>query len=165
MTKTVRRVLFLSLAAVALSAQQATFSVDTKLVVVNVTVKDKAGRLVANLKAEDFQILEDGVPQKMSVFERQDLSTEPMAPLSFSARPGTVEERVAAPAQVPAGAAITTQGARDPKRYQNKRLIGLFFDLSSMESLEQARAQEAAIKFLQSQMTAADMVAIMTFST
>ena len=165
MTKTVRRVLFLSLAAVALSAQQATFSVDTKLVVVNVTVKDKAGRLVTNLKGEDFQILEDGVPQKMSVFERQDLSTEPMAPLSFTTRPGTVEERVAAPAVIPAGAAITTQGARDPKRYQNKRLIGLFFDLSSMESLEQARAQEAAIKFLQSQMTAADMVSIMTFST
>jgi len=170
MTKTVRRVLFLSLAAAALSAQQTTFSVDTKLVVVNVTVKDKSGRLVTNLKAEDFQILEDGVPQKMSVFERQDLSTEPMAPLSFATRPGTEEARAAASssnlaAANPAGAAITTQGTRDPKKYQNKRLIGLFFDLSSMESLEQARAQEAAIKFLQSQMTAADLVSIMTFST
>ena len=34
----------------SLTAQDATFSVDTKLVVVNVTVKDKAGRLVTNLK-------------------------------------------------------------------------------------------------------------------
>src|SRR5262249_35128051 len=38
-------------------------------------------------------------------------------------------------------------------------------DMSSMQPLDQARAQEAAIKFLQSQMTTADMVSIMTFST
>ncbi|HEV2200930.1 MAG TPA: VWA domain-containing protein [Bryobacteraceae bacterium] len=158
----------LFLVAAALIAQDATFVVDTKLVVVNVTVKDKAGRAVTSLKREDFQILEDGVPQKISVFERQELSTEPMAPLSFTARPQTLEERaVAVPrdAAVPPGAAVTTPAARDPKRYLNKRLIGLFFDLSSMEPLEQARANEAAVKFLQSQMTAADMVSIMTFSS
>jgi len=157
----------LFLVTAALIAQEATFVVDTKLVVVNVTVKDKAGRLVTNLKQEDFQILEDGVAQKISVFERQDLSTEPMAPLSFATRPQTLEERAVAPngAAVPADAAVTTQATRDPKRYLNKRLIGLFFDLSSMQPLEQARANEAAIKFLQSQMTAADMVSIMTFSS
>ncbi len=165
MTSTVKRVVFLALAAYGLSAQEATFSVDTKLVVVNVTVKDKSGRLVTNLKAEDFQILEDGVPQKMSVFERQELSTEPMAPLSFSVRPGTLEERSAAPARTATGTAATAQAARDPKRYQNRRLLGLFFDLSSMQPPDQARAYEAAIKFLQSQMTSADMVSIMTFST
>ena len=150
----------------SLTAQEATFSVDTKLVVVNVTVKDKSGRLVTNLSANDFQIFEDNVPQKISVFERQELSMEPMAPLSFATRPQTLEERAAQPAAAaPTGAAVTTPQARDPKRYQNKRLIGLFFDMSSMQPLEQARAQEAAIKFLQSQMTAADMVSIMTFST
>ena len=159
------------IAAVALvasvTAQDATFSVDTKLVVVNVTVKDKSGKLVTNLTANDFQLLEDGVPQKIAVFERQDLSTEPMAPLSFATRSQTIEERAAqtAAAAAPTGAAVTAQAARDPKRYQNKRLIGLFFDMSSMQPADQARSQEAAIKFLQSQMTAADMVSIMTFST
>jgi VWFA-related protein len=154
--------------AISLGAQDANFSVDTKLVVVNVTVRDKAGKLVTNLTANDFQIFEDNVAQKVAVFERQDLSTEPMAPLSFATRPQTLEEKAAQPTvapAAPAGAVVTTQLARDPKRYQNKRLIGLFFDMSSMQPLEQARAQEAAIKFLQSQMTAADMVSIMTFST
>jgi len=149
--------------ALALGAQD-TFVVDTKLVIVNVTVKDKAGRLVTNLKKEDFQVLEDGVPQKIAVFDKQELSAEPMAPLSFTTRPQTLEERAAA-ATAPAGASVNTQSARDPKRYQNKRLIGLFFDMSSMDVLEQARAEDAAIKFLQSQMTAADMVSIMTFSS
>jgi VWFA-related protein len=44
-------------------------------------------------------------------------------------------------------------------------LIGLFFDMTSMQPLEQARAQEAAVKWIQSQMTAADLVGVMTFGS
>jgi VWFA-related protein len=156
-----RRLLFLM--AVALFAQDARFTVDTKLVVVNVSVKDKSGKPVTDLKKEDFQILEDGVPQTIAVFDRQELSAEPLAPLSFAARPGTIEER--APAPPPAGASVSTPAAPDPKRFRDRRLIALFFDLTSMEPPEQVRAQEAAIKFLQSQMTAADLVSVMTFTT
>ena len=145
-----------------MGAQDATFIVDSKLVVVNVTVKDKAGHPITNLKKEDFQLLEDGVPQKISVFELQQLSSEPLAPVSFTGRAQTIEERL--PAAAP-GASVTAPVVRDPKRLQDKRLIGLFFDLSSMQPAEQLRAQEAAIKFLQSQMTAADMVSIMTFAS
>src|SRR6478672_5609988 len=91
------------LAASFLLAQDAIFIVDTKLVVINVTVKDKAGRPIADLKKEDFQLLEDGVPQKITVFDRQDLSTEPLAPMSFAQRPQTVEERAAI---TPTGASV-----------------------------------------------------------
>jgi VWFA-related protein len=149
-------------AVLKMGAQDATFIVDSKLVVVNVTVKDKSGRPITNLKKEDFQLLEDGVPQKISVFELQQLSSDPLAPISFTPRPQTLEERVPA---APPGTSVTTPAARDPKRLQDKRLIGLFFDLSSMQPAEQLRAQEAGIKFLRSQMTAADMVSIMTFSS
>jgi VWFA-related protein len=157
----VKRALFF-VAASLLLAQDATFIVDTKLVVINVTVKDKAGRPVTGLKKEDFQLIEDGVPQNITVFDRQELSTEPLAPLSFSQRPQTIEERAAPP---PPGTAVNTQAPRDPKRFQDHRLIGLFFDMTSMQPLEQARAQEAAIKWIQTQMTAADMVGIMTFGS
>ena len=141
-------------AVINLPAQDATFIVDSKLVVVNVSVKDKAGRPITTLKKEDFQLLEDGVPQKIAVFDLQQLSSDPLAPLSFSQRPQTLEARTA-----------STPALLDPKRLQDKRLIGLFFDLTSMQPAEQLRAQEAAVKFLQSQMTAADMVSIMTFSS
>ena len=156
-----KRALFF-LAASLLLAQDATFIVDTKLVVINVTVKDKAGRPITGLKKEDFQVIEDGVPQNITVFDRQELSTEPLAPLSFTQRPQTIEERTAAP---PPGTAVNTQVPRDPKRFQDRRLIGLFFDMTSMQPLEQARAQEAAIKWVQTQMTAADLASVMTFGS
>ncbi len=41
----------------------------------------------------------------------------------------------------------------------------LFFDFSSMEQAEQIRAQQSALKFLDTQMTAADMVSIMAFGS
>jgi len=156
-----KRVLFFAVASFLL-AQDATFIVDTKLTVINVTVKDKAGRPVTDLKKEDFQLLEDGVAQKITVFDREDLSSDPLAPMSFTQRPQTIEERAPTPAP---GASVDSQAARDPKRFQDRRLIGLFFDMTSMQPLEQARAQEAAIKWVQSQMTAADLAGVMTFGS
>ena len=43
------------------------------LVIVDVTVKDKAGKPIEGLKQSDFAVLEDGKPQKISVFEYQKL--------------------------------------------------------------------------------------------
>lgn len=140
--------------------------VDTKIVVVNVTVRDKSGNLVTNLKREDFRLLEDNVPQKIESFDLQELSGEPLAPISVANGAPTLETRSPNGSQGATNAGVpVAQTRRDPKRYEDKRLIGLFFDLSSMEPLEQARARDAGIKFVQSQMTAADLVSIMTFSS
>ena len=51
------------LAALTLLAQDATFKSETKLVVVNLTARDKSGSPITNLKKEDVEILEDGVRQ------------------------------------------------------------------------------------------------------
>ncbi len=48
-----------------------TFRVDVKLVNVFVTVTDERGAPVGNLLQENFQLLEDGHPQKISVFSRE----------------------------------------------------------------------------------------------
>ncbi len=58
-------------AAAALRAGAVTFKANTNLVIVDVTAKDKAGMAIEGLKAEDFTVLEDGKPQKISVFEFQ----------------------------------------------------------------------------------------------
>lgn len=51
--------------------QTPTFRVDVKLVNVFVTVTDPNGAPVAGLNQQDFQIFEDGEPQKIAVFDRE----------------------------------------------------------------------------------------------
>ncbi|MBV9036406.1 MAG: VWA domain-containing protein [Acidobacteriaceae bacterium] len=46
------------------------FSVKVNLVRLLVSVRDEAGAVLTNLSKEDFQVLDSGVPQQISVFER-----------------------------------------------------------------------------------------------
>ena len=48
-----------------------TIKVNVKLVNVFTTVTDNAGSPVSSLKQEDFQVFEDGTPQKIAVFHRE----------------------------------------------------------------------------------------------
>lgn len=48
-----------------------TFRVNVKLVNVFATVTDNAGAPIATLKQDDFQLFEDGVPQKIALFSRE----------------------------------------------------------------------------------------------
>jgi Ca-activated chloride channel family protein len=53
------------------SDDDTTIKVDVKLVNIFVTVTDDHGAPVGNLKRENFQVLEDGRPQKISVFDKE----------------------------------------------------------------------------------------------
>lgn len=53
------------------TAQETVIRVDVDLVRVIATVKNTAGEAVGSLTAEDFEILDNGVPQKVAVFERR----------------------------------------------------------------------------------------------
>lgn len=145
----------------ALVAQDATFKVDINLVVTNVSVMDRNGKPVLNLKREDFEILEDGVPQTISVFDEHRLSEEPLPPLSSTDVP-SLGRRAGwrAPNKSREETSLKFQD-----RFQDRRLIVLFFDLTSMSPAEQARAQKSAVKFIEAQMSVADLVSIMTFSS
>ena len=148
--------------ALTLFAQDAKFTSETKLVIVNLSAKDKSGKPITNLKKEDVEVLEDGVRQEVKVFELQRLSGEPLAALTGApAKPGTIEEK--APAAAGKSAIAPTPG--NPIRFQDRRLLCLFFDMTNMQPPEQLRAQEAAIKFLNTQMTSSDLVEIMTYTT
>src|SRR5271170_5059607 len=58
-----------------------TFQSNTTLVIIDVTVKDKSGKVVEDLKKEDFALSEDGKAQSIAVFDFQklDLDTPPPA--------------------------------------------------------------------------------------
>ena len=65
----IRRLGFI-LAVVALAAAQdrPTFRIKVDLVVLSFTITDNKGHYVNGLKASDFRILEDGIPQKLTTF-------------------------------------------------------------------------------------------------
>jgi len=48
-------------------------SVDVNLVVLHATVLDRAGRFVSDLRAQDFQVFEDGVRQSIRLFRHEDI--------------------------------------------------------------------------------------------
>ena len=60
-----------SSSASATQAPGTTFKVDVKLVNVFVTVTDENGAPVADLKKDNFEVLEDGKPQTVSVFDKE----------------------------------------------------------------------------------------------
>ena len=135
-----------------------TFTANANLVIVDVTVKDKSGKAIDSLTQNDFTVLEDGKPQKISVFEVQKLGMEPALP----EKPPTLDDVNAIPE--PPKTIITTE-TPGKIQYHDKRLMVMFFDFTSMGIPEQLRAQDAALKFIDTEMTTADMVAIMLYTT
>src|SRR5690242_21892725 len=55
----------------------------------DVVVKDKKGRPIRDLKASDFEILEDGVPQKVESFRFVSRETTPAGSESKDAKSST----------------------------------------------------------------------------
>ncbi|HLG99735.1 MAG TPA: VWA domain-containing protein [Bryobacteraceae bacterium] len=135
----------------------ATFQTSTQLVVETVTVKDKNGKPVEGLTAKDFTVTEDGAPQAIRFFEFQKLQEPSPAPSSAPA------PRVAPLAKYPRSQ--ITPETPGSIRYRDRRLIALYFDLSAMPEADQLRAFTAAQKFLQTQLTPADLVAILMYQS
>ena len=138
-----------------------TFTTTANLVIVDVTVKDKTGGVIENLKQNDFSVFEDGKPQKISVFELQKLSLEPAPPPEAP----TLEDQKALPEDPKTTISVPASNAPTKVQYHDKRLLVLFFDFSNMAIPDQLRAQDSSLKFLDKQMTASDMVAILLFTT
>lgn len=135
-----------------------TFKTSTNLVIVNVTVRDKRGKAIVDLKKDQFTLLEDGKPQNIAVFELQHLNDQTLPALDVPA-PTLKTRDAAAPAPAP-----EPKPALKPDELKDRRLIAMFFDLSSMQPAEQIRARDAAVKFIDTQMTASDAVSIMTLT-
>lgn len=73
----VMRVITLLLAGCCVAAAQPTFRSGVELVTIDVVATDRSGRPVHNLKAEDFELFEDGKSQPIRTFEFIDASVTP----------------------------------------------------------------------------------------
>lgn len=68
-----------------------TFRVNVRLVNVFTTVTDSRGAPVANLTKDDFQLLEDGIPQTIKVFEKESAIPLSIA-LAIDTSPSTMRD-------------------------------------------------------------------------
>lgn len=134
-----------------------TFTAGTQLVVETVSVTGKNGKPIQGLTASDFTVSENGVPQTIKFFDYQLLPENPPNPAP-PAKPENIHiyDKLAR--------VHITPEAPGSTRYKNRRLLALYFDMTAMPPSDQQRALSAAEKFIRTQMSANDLVAIMRYS-
>ena len=131
------------------------FHAQTELVLVNVTVRDKKGTFIRNLKPENFTVFEDNKPQKIVSFDLEN--TDAVLPQDAT-QAGPLPEKTTTPA-------APSSLASGENEFKDRRLIVLLFDLSAMEPEEIDRAVSSAVHYVDTQMTAADLVAIVSLGS
>ena len=143
--------------------QQPVFRTTTRLIVQTVTVKDKEGKVIEGLTAKDFSVTEDGQPQDIAFVEFQRMQGP--APAPAAAADAQVQPPPATPTSQVERATVTQIAAPPPGdiRYQDRRLLVFYFDGSAMSPPDQIRAYTNALKYIDTQMTPADLIAIMAF--
>ena len=81
-----------------LAAQQPTFKSSTSLVEVDIIARDRDGRFVSGLTADDFEVLEEGKPQAIQHFylvtEKANLTVDPLSNVVLPRSPDRTDRRI-----------------------------------------------------------------------
>jgi VWFA-related protein len=160
-SKALAALLGLALLCSSLASQQQadyTFRVQSDLVLVNVTVRDKNGNIVPNLKPEDFTILEDNKAQKVVSFDVENID-------AVATQDVAQAQPLASPAPSPTAASTGSLSANASEQFKDRRLIVMFFDLSAMEPDEIDHAVTSAEHYVDAQMAPADLVSIVSLGS
>ena len=117
----------------------------------NIVVRDKkTGEVVRGLTASDFQVQENGKPQKIISFDFQ--SVDQAAPLNEATVNGKAGNTIMG----------SMNRSATSTELRNHRLIVMFFDITSMQPEDLERAQDAARNYINRQMQPADLVAVVS---
>jgi VWFA-related protein len=127
---------------------------SSDLVRIDVEVTDRSGKPVKGLRADQFTIVDNSKPQKISVFTYSDIE-----------KMETASEESAKPIVIAVDSPTPVSEDTLNDQVRDRRMLALFFDLSSMQTDDLLRAHDAALKFVQKQMSQADLVAIVAYST
>lgn len=122
---------------------QPTFRTGVNFVRVDAIVTDRQGRPVADLKAEDFEVLEDGDPQSIETFKLIRVDGNPP--------PGE-----GAPREINSIYAEESEARRD-----DVRLFVIFFDDYHVRLGASLAVKEPLVKFIETQVGPLDMIAMM----
>ena len=122
-------------------AQDDVVRVKSNLVNIDVLVKDKKGKYVADLKAEDFTIFENGVPQKIEFFDAPLVGASNR---TSAAATGGVKAEPAVPPGV------------------TRNYVTLVVDTQTTDITNLKQVREGTVKYIREQITDSDVVALLT---
>ena len=130
---------------------------NVERVLTNVVVRDKkTGALITGLKQSDFQVFEDKRPQPITTFDYQNVD-EAVTLAESKTVSGT--STTPAPAKKTIEDLVNNDFAAKPDELKDRRLIVMFFDLSSMQPEDITRAVDAAKDYINNHMAPADLAA------
>jgi VWFA-related protein len=145
------------------------FRSGTELVLVNVVVRDKTGAVVRTLTRDDFTVTEDDKAQTITSFDFEQLDQLDAAADVRGFQTSDVivilPPKPERPANATASAAQGPPPAPAKIDMRGRRLIVLFFDLSSMQPEELERAVKAAHDYVDKKLSPADLIAVASFAT
>jgi VWFA-related protein len=142
------------------------FRSGVNLVLIDVAVRDRTGANVRGLTANDFELLEDGVRQQIVTFAYEEIaeSAQPVVTVPTLSAVATARSHSPTSAQVAAKGIEPNDGTPaqplTPEDVAGHRLITLVFDTSSMQPEDIQKAVDSAMKWVDGQMTSADLVAV-----
>jgi VWFA-related protein len=141
--------LALTMAGVVAQAQdqrKPDFTSRVELVTTDVVVRDNSGQFIADLKKDDFEVLEDGVPQKV---------------VSFSLTHGGRSYNIAAPPPAPVAEGILLPPAR-PATDAAGRIFFIFVDDLHLDFRNTGRIRELFKKISEELVHEGDMFGIVS---
>ena len=129
---------------------------QSNVVRIDIEVTGRDGKPIKGLRPDQFIITDDGKDQKISSFSYADIEAVEQA--------GTEDAQpLVVPVDNPTPTVASNATNTVADQIRNRRMIVLFFDLTSMETDDLIRAHDAAVKFLKAQMKPPDLVAVVTF--
>lgn len=120
----------------------------SRMVLVDVVVRDGDGKPVPGLKAEDFELLEDGQPQKVISFTHEASQALPPPSSVAPALPATPED-------------VVSNQDIDAKAPPSMIVL----DLLNTPSADRPMAQDALVKFLKQRVRRGETIAIFVLGT
>lgn len=127
---------------------------SSDLVRIDVEVTDRSGKPIKGLKADQFSLTDDSQPQKVSIFSYEDIEAVE-----------TASDNDTKPIVVAVDSPSDAAGQAAGDHVRDRRMLVLFFDLTSLGVDDLVRAHDAAAKFIKQQMTKADLVSVVVFSS
>jgi VWFA-related protein len=139
--------------------QEEVVRISTSVVQFEAIVTDKSGRRVTGLKAEDFQLADEGKPRPVDFFAAVEGSQ--VKARSAAPAPGATTPASGTTTPVPGASAPQSSPLMTPFE---GRFIALVFDDANLTGDNFTRARRALADYINAKMTPGDMAAVVTTS-